>query len=144
MNSLALSRHSQLLEVLEIPQVMETCVRNGYYEEALDLNAHVHKMNKKHGNIPIIKVHPCHVWSMVGSVGVGGGGDGGTCLCPLWQLSHSTAHHNVQEETLLLHFILSVCCFLPLYQSHQTLGPTELMGKKRKGFGRVVTNIWFV
>ncbi len=58
MNSLALSRHTQLLEVLEIPQVMETCVRNGYYEEALDLSAHVRRMAKKHGTIPIIEVCP--------------------------------------------------------------------------------------
>ena len=56
LNSLALSRHTQLLEVLEIPQVMETCVRNGYYEEALDLNSHVRRLGKKHGGIPIIKV----------------------------------------------------------------------------------------
>lgn len=56
LNSLALSRHTQLLEVLEIPQVMETCVRNGYYEEALDLNTHVRRMGKKHGDISIIKV----------------------------------------------------------------------------------------
>jgi hypothetical protein len=45
-----------LLEILEIPQVMETCVRNGYYEEALDLNTHVRRMDKKHGEVPIIKV----------------------------------------------------------------------------------------
>ena len=57
LNSLALSKHTQLLEILEIPQVMETCVRNGYYEEALDLNTHVRRMDKKHGEIPIIKVH---------------------------------------------------------------------------------------
>lgn len=56
LNSLALSRHTQLLEVLEIPQVMETCVRNGYYEEALDLNTHVRRLGKRHGNTPIIKV----------------------------------------------------------------------------------------
>ncbi len=56
LNSLALSRHTQLLEILEIPQVMETCVRNGYYEEALDLNNHVKRVEKRHGGIPIIKV----------------------------------------------------------------------------------------
>ena len=56
LNSLALSKHTQLLEVLEIPQVMETCVRNNYYEEALDLSVHVRRMSKKHGDVPIIKV----------------------------------------------------------------------------------------
>jgi hypothetical protein len=53
--SLALSRHSQLLEVLEIPQVVDTCVRNGYYEEALDLCSHVRHMERKHTHIPIVK-----------------------------------------------------------------------------------------
>ena len=54
-NSLVLSKHAELLEVLEIPQVMETCVRNCYYEEALELSHHVQRLSKRLNHIRIMQ-----------------------------------------------------------------------------------------
>ncbi|KAH1105442.1 hypothetical protein J1N35_009210 [Gossypium stocksii] len=55
MNQTLLSNHSTLLDLLEIPQLMDTCVRNGNYDEALDLEAFVCKLSTMHPNIPVIQ-----------------------------------------------------------------------------------------
>lgn len=53
-NKLALQHHTQLLELLEIPQLMDTCVRNGFYEEALQLDAFVQKLKKAFGTVRVV------------------------------------------------------------------------------------------
>ena len=54
MNNLTKSRYTELLELLEIPQLMDTTVRNGYYDEALELIEFVRKLEKKYSNIRVI------------------------------------------------------------------------------------------
>ncbi|XP_061669536.1 conserved oligomeric Golgi complex subunit 8 isoform X2 [Syngnathoides biaculeatus] len=55
MNTLTLKRHTEILEILEIPQLMDTCVRNAYYDQALELAAYVRRLDKKHGALPVIR-----------------------------------------------------------------------------------------
>ncbi|KAL0394188.1 UNVERIFIED_CONTAM: Conserved oligomeric Golgi complex subunit [Sesamum latifolium] len=55
MNQTLLANHSTLLDLLEIPQLMDTCVRNGNYDEALDLEAFVGKLTTMHPKIPVIQ-----------------------------------------------------------------------------------------
>lgn len=56
LNSITLKKNAQLLEILELPQLMERCIREGRYEEALELASYVQKMGENQGHIPIIKV----------------------------------------------------------------------------------------
>ncbi|XP_008808200.2 conserved oligomeric Golgi complex subunit 8 [Phoenix dactylifera] len=55
LNQTLLANHSTLLDLLEIPQLMDTCIRNGNYDEALDLEAFVHKLSKMHAELPVIQ-----------------------------------------------------------------------------------------
>ncbi|XP_024398186.1 conserved oligomeric Golgi complex subunit 8 [Physcomitrium patens] len=55
LNRTLLANHSSLLDLLEIPQLMDTCVRNGNYDEALDLEAFVTKLATMHSRLPVIQ-----------------------------------------------------------------------------------------
>ncbi|KAG8375694.1 hypothetical protein BUALT_Bualt10G0127200 [Buddleja alternifolia] len=55
MNQTLLANHSTLLDLLEIPHLMDTCVRNGNYDEALGLEAFVAKLTTMHPKIPVIQ-----------------------------------------------------------------------------------------
>jgi hypothetical protein len=47
--------HNQVLELLEVPQLMDTAVRNEYYEEALELGAFARKMHSRFAHIPLMR-----------------------------------------------------------------------------------------
>ncbi|KAL8541651.1 hypothetical protein ACS0TY_002786 [Phlomoides rotata] len=55
MNQTLLANQSNLLDLLEIPQLTDTCVRNGNYDEALDLEAFVAKFTTMHPKIHVIQ-----------------------------------------------------------------------------------------
>lgn len=48
--------HSTVLELLEIPQLADTCVRNGNYDEALDLRTFVAKLTYMHGDLRVVQL----------------------------------------------------------------------------------------
>ena len=51
---LVLEQHDKLLDVLQIPQLIDTCVRNGYYSEAMDLSSHSASLLARFSTVPII------------------------------------------------------------------------------------------
>ncbi|XP_065221370.1 conserved oligomeric Golgi complex subunit 8 [Planococcus citri] len=53
-NNMILSNNGEILQILEIPQFMNTCIRSELYEEALLLTSFVKRLSSQHGDIPLI------------------------------------------------------------------------------------------
>lgn len=72
LNSLTLKKNTEILEILETPQLMETCLRSSQYNEALELSQYARQLGTKHSDIPIIQSIVAEIensWSgMVGQV----------------------------------------------------------------------------
>lgn len=56
LNSLTLKKHTELLEILELPQLMESSIREEKYEDALELASYVQKLGAKFDNVPVVNV----------------------------------------------------------------------------------------
>ena len=54
--TLTLQHHTQIIELLELPLLMDTCVRKGMYDEALMIQSHTQRLSKKHPELPLINV----------------------------------------------------------------------------------------
>ncbi|PRP82303.1 oligomeric Golgi complex subunit 8-like [Planoprotostelium fungivorum] len=54
-NKTTLVHHTQLLELLEIPQLMDTFIRSELYEEALQLERHTAELKRTHGSHKVIE-----------------------------------------------------------------------------------------
>jgi len=50
------AQQATLLELLDAPQLMDTCVRNGIYDEALDLHAFIMRVSLLHPDMAIVKL----------------------------------------------------------------------------------------
>ncbi|KAK7591046.1 hypothetical protein V9T40_002659 [Parthenolecanium corni] len=53
-NNLILSNNAEILQILEIPQFLNACIRSELYEEALLIPAFVKRLASKHGDIKLI------------------------------------------------------------------------------------------
>lgn len=53
--ALVQEHQDKLFDLLEIPQLMDTCVRNGYYQEALELSAHTESLLKRYPDVELVQ-----------------------------------------------------------------------------------------
>jgi hypothetical protein len=56
LNRRTLSHHATILDLLEVPQLQDTCIRHGNFDEALDLESFVGKMTVSYAtDVPVIR-----------------------------------------------------------------------------------------
>ena len=55
LNRTVMNNASAIGDLLEVPKLLDACVRNGHYDEALDLENFVAKMVVTHGSIGLVK-----------------------------------------------------------------------------------------
>lgn len=55
-NHKTLRQHTQILELLEMAQLMDACVQNEHYDEALEIQQHALRLASQHHDIPIIRM----------------------------------------------------------------------------------------
>ncbi|KAG5680381.1 hypothetical protein PVAND_009890 [Polypedilum vanderplanki] len=54
LNNLTMKKHVELLEILDLPTLMQTSIRDQKYADALELATYVEKLSSKFDNVPII------------------------------------------------------------------------------------------
>ncbi|KAJ3105943.1 conserved oligomeric Golgi complex component [Phlyctochytrium planicorne] len=52
--NVVVGQQAKLLDILEIPQLIDTFIRNGYYEEAMELQVHVARLVLRHPDVSIL------------------------------------------------------------------------------------------
>ena len=67
-NTLLLSRLADVLDVLEQPQLMDACVRNGFVDDALELEAAVRAKAALHRDVPLLEAVAAQTSSYMGSL----------------------------------------------------------------------------
>ncbi|WVR04096.1 hypothetical protein IAU60_001095 [Kwoniella sp. DSM 27419] len=53
--ALVQEHQDKLQDLLELPQLMETCVRNGYYQEAMELLNHCHSLSLRYSAVALVQ-----------------------------------------------------------------------------------------
>ncbi|KAJ9107489.1 hypothetical protein QFC21_000943 [Naganishia friedmannii] len=62
---IVLEHQDKLVDLLDIPQLVDTCVRNGYYHEAMELTAHTRQLVLRHPDVALVHSISAQVTSIM-------------------------------------------------------------------------------